>query len=170
MNYKPLAKWVPGPNLTFTSIWVGLLQVPIFHLTLVTGASCHTALTSTLARQARTLVVTGRVAADHAAVASCQREETENEMMVWNDNTGALNIMLVKLVLAACSQVDFINILRLRQNGHQFADNTFTFILLYQNCCVLIKISLKFVTYGPIDNKPALVQIMTWCCTGDKPL
>ena len=33
-----------------------------------------------------------------------------------------------------------------------------------------IKISLKFVPKGPINNIPALVQIMAWRRTGDKPL
>ena len=33
-----------------------------------------------------------------------------------------------------------------------------------------IKISLKFVPKGPIDNIPALVQIMAWRRPGDKPL
>ena len=35
-----------------------------------------------------------------------------------------------------------------------------------------IKISLKFVPKGPIDNKSALVQVMVmaWHRTGDKPL
>ena len=32
------------------------------------------------------------------------------------------------------------------------------------------KISMKFVPKGPIDNKPALFQIMAWRQTGDKPL
>ena len=36
--------------------------------------------------------------------------------------------------------------------------------------CILIKISLKFVPKGPVDNNPALVQIMAWCGIGDKPL
>ena len=35
---------------------------------------------------------------------------------------------------------------------------------------ILIKISLKFVSKGPIDNNPALVQIMAWRRIGDKPL
>ena len=35
---------------------------------------------------------------------------------------------------------------------------------------VLIKISLKFVAKGPINNIPALVQIMAWRRPGDKPL
>ena len=30
--------------------------------------------------------------------------------------------------------------------------------------------SLKFVPKGPINNIPALVQIMAWCRPGDKPL
>ena len=36
--------------------------------------------------------------------------------------------------------------------------------------CILIQISLKFVPKGPIDSKSALVQVVAWCWTGDKPL
>ena len=36
--------------------------------------------------------------------------------------------------------------------------------------CILIKISLKFVAKFSIDNKSALVQLITWYQTGDKPL
>ena len=35
---------------------------------------------------------------------------------------------------------------------------------------ILIKISLKFIPKGPIDNKAALVKVMAWCRIGDKPL
>ena len=38
------------------------------------------------------------------------------------------------------------------------------------NIWVSIKVSLKFVPKGPINNTPALVQIMAWCRPGDKPL
>ena len=31
---------------------------------------------------------------------------------------------------------------------------------MYENCCILIQISLKFYTEGPINNYPALVQMM----------
>ena len=31
-------------------------------------------------------------------------------------------------------------------------------------------ISLKLVPNGPVDNIPALVQVMAWCQPGDKPL
>ena len=34
----------------------------------------------------------------------------------------------------------------------------------------MIRISLMFVPKGPIDNKPALVQVMAWRRTGNKPL
>ena len=36
--------------------------------------------------------------------------------------------------------------------------------------CILIQISLKFVRNGQIENKSALVQVMAWRQTGDKPL
>ena len=62
------------------------------------------------------------------------------------------------------------NTLRPRQNGHPFADDTFNRIFLYENGIVSIRISLKFFLKGPIDNIPALVQIMAWRRSGDKPL
>ena len=37
------------------------------------------------------------------------------------------------------------------------ADDIFKRIFLNEKLWILIKISLKFVTYGPIDNNPALV-------------
>ena len=57
-----------------------------------------------------------------------------------------------------------------RQNGHRFADDTFKRIFWNENVRILIKISLKFVPQGPINNIPALVKIMDWCRSGDKPL
>ena len=39
-----------------------------------------------------------------------------------------------------------------------------------ENIWILIKISLKFVPKGSINNIPALVQIMAWHRPGDKPL
>ena len=43
-------------------------------------------------------------------------------------------------------------------------------IFLNENIRISIKISLKFVPKGPINNNPALVQIMAWRRSGDKPL
>ena len=50
------------------------------------------------------------------------------------------------------------------------ADNIFKCIFLNDNDSFPIPISLKFVARSPINNKPALVQVMAWHQTGDKPL
>ena len=50
------------------------------------------------------------------------------------------------------------------------ADDNFKCILLNENDKILIWISLKCVPRSPIDNKPALVQVMAWRRIGDKPL
>ena len=63
-----------------------------------------------------------------------------------------------------------VNTLRPRQNGRHFADDIFKWIFLNENVWIPIKISLKFVPQGPINNIPALVQIMAWRQPGDKPL
>ena len=63
-----------------------------------------------------------------------------------------------------------VNTLRPRQDAHRFPDDTFKRIFLIENVIILIKISLKLVPNGPIDNIPALVQIMARRRPGDKPL
>ena len=63
-----------------------------------------------------------------------------------------------------------INTLRPIQNGRHSPDDIFSSIFLNEKVWTLIKISLKFVPKGPIDNIPALVQIMAWRRLGDKPL
>ena len=50
------------------------------------------------------------------------------------------------------------------------ADDNLKCILLNENDRIVIRSSLKFVPKGPIDNKPALLQVMAWRQTGDKPL
>ena len=54
------------------------------------------------------------------------------------------------------------------QNGPHFADDIFKCIILNEKFCILIRISLKFVPMGPIDNKSALVQLNS--LTPNKPL
>ena len=53
------------------------------------------------------------------------------------------------------------NTFRPKQDGRNFPNNIFKYI---------IQISLKYVPMGPINNNPALVQIMAWRQRGDKPL
>ena len=50
-----------------------------------------------------------------------------------------------------------IDSLRPGQNGRHFADDIFNCIFLNENVLIPIKISLKFVPNGPINNIPALV-------------
>ena len=41
---------------------------------------------------------------------------------------------------------------------------------LNENIWIQIKMSLKFAAKGPINNIPALIQIMIWRRPGHKPL
>ena len=66
--------------------------------------------------------------------------------------------------------VTWLNTLRPRQNGRHFADHTFKRISLNEDARISIKISLKFVPKGPINNNTAMVQIMALRRSGAKPL
>ena len=63
-----------------------------------------------------------------------------------------------------------VNTLRPRQDGHHFPDDIFKYIFLNENVWIPNKVSLKFIPKGPINNNPALVQVMAWRRPGDKPL
>ena len=56
------------------------------------------------------------------------------------------------------------------QNGRCFPDDMFKCIFLNGNAWISIKISMKFVPNGPINNIPVLVQIMAWRRQENKPL
>ena len=60
----------------------------------------------------------------------------------------------------------WVNTLRLRQNRYHFAVDTFECIFLNDSVWITIKILLKFVPTGPINNIPALFHIMAWCRPG----
>ena len=55
-----------------------------------------------------------------------------------------------------------------RENGRRFTNDIFIWIFFNENSWILIKISLKFVPRGPVNNIPASVQRMAWRRTGDK--
>ena len=57
----------------------------------------------------------------------------------------------------------------MRQNGSYFA-YVFKCVFLNENVELSIKISMKFVPKDPTENIRALVQIIAWRRTGDKPL
>ena len=50
------------------------------------------------------------------------------------------------------------------------AEDIFKHIFLNKNIRIPIQVSLKFVPKSLIDNTPALIQVMAWRRTGDKPL
>ena len=63
-----------------------------------------------------------------------------------------------------------VNSLRPRRNRCRFADNIFKCFSFNENVWISIEVPLKFVPKGPINNIPALVQILAWRRSGDKPL
>ena len=73
--------------------------------------------------------------------------------------------------VATCiSSYLWVNTPRPRQNGRRFAGDTFKRTFLTEKFVILNTISLKFVPKGPINDIPALVQIMAWRRPGDKLL
>ena len=68
------------------------------------------------------------------------------------------------------SSLELINSALPGQNGRLFTDDIFKCISLNEKVRISIEIPLKFVSEGPINNIPALVEIMAWCRPGDKPL
>ena len=73
-------------------------------------------------------------------------------------------------VLVLIDVTHVLNTLRPRQNARRFPHDIFKRTFLNENIRIPIKVSLKFVPKGPINNISALVQIMAWRRPGDKPL
>ena len=67
--------------------------------------------------------------------------------------------MFIQLIIQANKEI-------LGQNGCHITNNIFKWIFLNNNVWIFIKISLKFVPKGAINNIPALVQVMTWRQSG----
>ena len=55
-------------------------------------------------------------------------------------------------------------------NSRHFADDIFKCIFMNENVAIVIDISVKLIPESPVNNIPALVQIMAWHRPGDKPL
>ena len=77
---------------------------------------------------------------------------------------------LTSLMAAIWFWPQCVNKLRLRQKGRHFADDIFKCIFLNENVWIPNKILLRFILKGPINDIPALVQIMAWRRPGIKPL
>ena len=72
-------------------------------------------------------------------------------------------------ILCKVCHISF-NTLRHRENGRHYPEDIFKWIFVTENAWILIKISLKFVPSGPINNSPPFVQVMAWHRPGDTPL
>ena len=79
-------------------------------------------------------------------------------------------IRMNEAVMLAAAWITEKNSERPQQNGRQFADDIFKFILLIENVFILIRISLKFATKGSVNNKSVLVLVMACCLTVDQSL
>ena len=76
-----------------------------------------------------------------------------------------------QLIMQHCFVVLWVlNTLRPRQNGRHFADEVFKCIFLNENVWTSHNISLNFAPKFRINNILALVQIIAWRRSGDKPL
>ena len=74
------------------------------------------------------------------------------------------------LTLFGNGMTSLFNTLRLRQNGRHFEDDIFNCIFLNENIWISIMISPRSVPKGPVNDMPALVQIMACHLDGVKPL
>ena len=70
----------------------------------------------------------------------------------------------------ASSVLNLLTHLPLDKMAAILADDNFKCIFFNENYRIMIQISLKYVPRSPIDNKSALVQVMVWRRSGDKPL
>ena len=62
------------------------------------------------------------------------------------------------------------DILMPEQNDCLLADSILDCTFLNENGQIFNKISMKYVFWGLVDYKSALVQVMAWRRIGDKPL
>ena len=69
-----------------------------------------------------------------------------------------------------CSLLLALNILGPRQNARNVANDIFKCNFSHENVWISHKVSMKFVLKVPINNIPALVQMIAWCRPNDKPL
>ena len=78
---------------------------------------------------------------------------------------------ILRLMHCNSTMYQHINTLRPKLNGRYFVDDISKCIFLNENIWISFKSSVKFVSkFVQMNNVPALVQIMAWRESGDKPL
>ena len=104
---------------------------------------------------------------------TCGRKRISKRIFYYQHQRNSRNAVLFYEISTAIwvdGRCQSVNTLRPRQNGRHFAADIFKYIFLNENVWIPIKISLKFVPKGWINNIPALVPMMAWRRPGDKPL
>ena len=86
--------------------------------------------------------------------------------LYWSNVNCCCFLVLFCLINSNTDVAGVVNTLRPKRNGQHFADDIFKRIFLNENVLISIKISLKFAPKSPINNIPALVQIMAWRRSG----
>ena len=71
---------------------------------------------------------------------------------------------------AACWVAVWVGLISPWTKLPHFADDIFKRIFLNENIRISIKIPLQVISKGPINNIPALAQLMAWRRPGVKPL
>ena len=78
--------------------------------------------------------------------------------------------LVVKNVPRLCKEHTCVDTFRAELNSQHLRGDTLKCISWKGNFWALVDIFLKFVHKCLINNKLALLQVMAWCWTGDKPL
>ena len=89
-------------------------------------------------------------------------------MAVWNHYLNQCRPS--SLMLICITWTPWVNSSPLDKMAADLADDIFKCIFMNEKFCSFIRISLKFVPKGPINNIPAFVQIMALHLPGNKPL
>ena len=84
--------------------------------------------------------------------------------------SGIISFSFVCETAAIMSRPQCVDSFSPGQNGRHLPEDIIKCVYMNEKLYISIHISLKFVHKGPIDNIPALVQIMAWRRPGDKPL
>ena len=91
--------------------------------------------------------------------------------ILWSDPIDMLTVTFAhSLAYWYSIEHSALAVLRPKRTGRHFPDDISRCIFFNENVWILIKISLKFVPKGIINNIPALVQIMACRLVGAKPL
>ena len=106
------------------------------------------------------------------------RSSNDLQLVTWRGWQGIRIVFPEMITLVIChmhaksffSALKVLTRLPLDKMATILPDDIFKCILLNENEKIPIPLSLKLVPSSPIDNKPALVQVMAWHRTGDMPL